>query len=805
MNKQLSKMIKKSFIKKKRFLLYIIFIIAFSSIIINLSSCIIYFFGNSLKENSKNLYGEFHYSINSISEDKAESIALDNRCYRSSIFRGIMNEKFYSIYCDENYLELSGIDLLKGNFPKDEKSILCDKNFLYQQGYNDNDMLGASVRIENKEYSIAGVVSWQSYDELDYNGALIIYNREYIDTIDAYDNSEYKDISYNILVQNNSDNFYKNKNYIINKYDLKQKSVYANQGYLNNAYRNSHDLAIGYLKYAYFIQIFVCISLIMLSVSIIVLSTQQVEKTINVYKKIGINDKILFKTYIWLIIKTLLIISLISYLILIYIVKKYVNYKKESFIIFSILYHLLLYCIPLMIGSFTTVKGMITNSLNSRLRVNKNEFNNKNKIIQGKNISIQIAKQNNIYNKFKSIGIVVTIVFASTIFISALFYSNQIKQQLMETNPYSFLVTFSGLEYLDEDVNEYQKGIDRIEEEIEQYDNTYIVPIYTKYNKTIYINKNDLSKKYKDLLADSNSDINKQLENPRKERIKINVMFIGVRESDCEKFGLNTDDIKLLDENECIIVGDVKLTNHLFVDSGVAEGDELTVVYDDNGEFVSNKLSVKKKYKSINFNFENDEYYMKVIVGVDKLKDITYNLFPENVYIKCEKESKNNIINILKGNRNIEITDIESSNIKYLKINRLINCISFAILSIITIFTVVNIWLVLKIREKEIKHQCISLKILGLSDFRVIMIYLYDIIKIFLIGFAFSCVLSTVVCYFQVKDIFSPKIYIMYYLPYKYFGILFFAYSICIFIFGFALKRKLNGINIIQEMKSLER
>lgn len=141
----------------------------FASILLTASllsgiSSLIYSSQKSDLGNSKTIYGDWHYYIetdrelyNSIeSGEKGKGYTLD-QCGKMEI-RDVVADEFMIcfIHADETYRQMAHRDLLEGRFPEKKNEIAADGFVLSNLGFSGN--LGDSLRIGEKEYIVTGIL-----------------------------------------------------------------------------------------------------------------------------------------------------------------------------------------------------------------------------------------------------------------------------------------------------------------------------------------------------------------------------------------------------------------------------------------------------------------------------------------------------------------------------------------------------------------------------------------------------------------------------------------------------------------------
>ena len=141
----------------------------FASILLTASllsgiSSLIYSSQKSELANSKNIYGDWHYYIETDkvlfdsveSGEKGEGYTLE-QCGKMEI-RDVVAEEFLIcfIHTDETYRRMAHRELLEGTFPEKDNEIAADGFVLSNLGFSGN--LGDSLRIGEKEYIVTGIL-----------------------------------------------------------------------------------------------------------------------------------------------------------------------------------------------------------------------------------------------------------------------------------------------------------------------------------------------------------------------------------------------------------------------------------------------------------------------------------------------------------------------------------------------------------------------------------------------------------------------------------------------------------------------
>lgn len=795
----------KSYFKKKKFTAYTTIIFAFSIIFLNAFILGTYYFGNYLKKYAREMYGNYHYCVYGVDKSVAEGIKSERTSYRSAIFQSRISDKKYYIYCEKDYFELAGIDVVLGNFPESQGQIMCNKAYMYSLGYADDEMIGKNISVDGEEFTVSGIVDWQFYNDFDLTGGLFIYNMQYnMDRQDDEDiwasENNVNSIKhyYNVMVQNKDDNFLKEKNNIIKKYDLLKSQVGINVDYLLLSYRDESDRLMGIMRLEYYIFAVISITIIFLNSGILLLANGQLDKINNVYKKLGVSKRLLYFN----ITKSMCIILALSFGVinfLVYIISKKV-FDKINFIKICILPQFVIYIIPVLflifIVSYKHLQKIYTGAVLKRLsRLKKSNF-----LTDNMNIYRQLAKNFNFMGKGQYIFTVISAAFVGTVFICMMFYGQMFRMEFRDVNDFEYRLTYEGDVDVTETLNEYYDFLDKMRNKIEKTEGSYFIPVCIDLHQSTIVEKSLISKRYWNYLQKHDIEVKEQLLINNR-YINIDVVTIGLEDYYCEFYGIKREDFENLSDSECIVIRNVNIDNVGLIDNGIKQNSMLNVCYYENFEFVNKDLKVRYVYDDLDMKLENTENKIIVIVKNELLQKMRIYSYPQLFYIKCPKEMKKEVLNSIKGTPDIDIVDISIFNNRVENINKVIKwTVTFITTSVIT-FLIINLWVIMKTREKEMKKLRNILKVFGVPDKKVIYVFVYDIIKMFTYSYLSAVGISLIICYDFVKERMTLSIYLRYFIPYKFFGFLLMGITIMVVVFGIQLKRYLLNINIAQELK----
>ena len=147
--------IKQSFIYSKKYIVWIIV-----ACLLSLFTFTIYTTMNVTNkrndlDKTKQLYGTYIYMYSMLNEEQMHVVEQDSHTLQSTTVaidtvEQDENELEY-YYCKKEILEFSNMQMTLGKFPKGEDEIAVQKWYLFQLGYQSDDMLGATIELLNPE------------------------------------------------------------------------------------------------------------------------------------------------------------------------------------------------------------------------------------------------------------------------------------------------------------------------------------------------------------------------------------------------------------------------------------------------------------------------------------------------------------------------------------------------------------------------------------------------------------------------------------------------------------------------------
>lgn len=790
MKKSINNLLIKSYIKKKDFLIYIITTCILSILIINFLITALYIGGEYLKKIAKKSYGSYHYGVGYLDNETADKIKNDKTLYKVAQTQENITEDDYLIVCDKEFMEISDCKLVKGRFPESADEVLCNINYLFQMGYEYNEMIGAKITIEENEYTVTGLVEMQRLIDLEYGGRIIVFNMEYVEL--PYE--------YNVYIQNFSDNFKGNKENLIKKYNLNKKACFNNGNALRISERDECNNPVAILRIGYIILAIIIGSLLVLINSVFVLALGRTMKMNELYLKLGIKKTRIVYALIECIIICHGIAISGSVVFTILVTKKYAFSDFTEYLKINILIQMSFVIINMITCTFLLWKKIYKDSIvNNR----KRGIKIRRKLETNKDLYMQLAKNIHLFNWGRMLILILPLCISGIIFVSVLFYISTKSVNFTNYNNYEYQIVYSGNEVSNEEINSYIDTIKRLENIVKNTNNSKILPIYIKSSQKSYIEKKSISNQYLNILENYDTQFKRQMHQNGNRFCTLRILVLGIEDKYCESIGIKKEDLNNLNENECILIGNIHSYGIGDVNSGIKKGDKIKIDLIEDNEIYNKTFAVSKIYDDLKLSIDDDNNKIKIIIPKDvfvkQYEELISYSYPEIVYLNSGKN--NDILNVIKGCRYITLKNIEEENQLIDSRNKIMIYIAVIISVIVIFLTILNIIFVIGNRFYDIKKMSNILKIIGVASRKIIKIFIIDIRRIFIIGYVIVGFLSGLICYKILGINISVINYLKYYYPFKIMGILAAIYILIFILFIYFLRLKIINGDIIRELK----
>lgn len=282
----------------------------------------------------------------------------------------------------------------------------------------------------------------------------------------------------------------------------------------------------------------------------------------------------------------------------------------------------------------------------------------------------------------------------------------------------------------------------------------------------------------------------------------LRILVIGIEDKYCESIGIKKEDLNNLNENECILIGNIHSYGIGDVSSGIKKGNKIKMDIIEDNEIYNKTFTVKKIYDDLKLSID-DNNKIKIIIPKDvfvkQYEELISYSYPDIVYLNCS--NNDDILNSIKGCRYITLKNIKEENQLIDSRNRIMMYIAIIISLIVALLTILNIIFVISNRFYDIKKMSNILKIIGVASRKIIKIFIIDIRRIFIIGYVIVGFLSGLICYKILEINISVINYLKYYYPFKIMGILAAIYISIFILFIYFLRRKITNGDIIRELK----
>lgn len=793
MKKSINKLLVKSYMKKKDFLIYIITICILSILIINFLNTALYIGGEYLKKIAKESYGEYHYSIGYLDKEIADKIKNDKTLYKVAQTQENFTEDEYLIACDNEFTEITDCKLVKGKFPESSNEVLCNINYLFQLGYEYKEMIGAKITVDENDYIVTGLVEMQSLIDSEYNGRLVVFNMHYIEL--PYE--------YNVFIQSFSDNFKGNKESLIKKYNLNRKTIFNNGNVLNISERDECNRPTALLKIGYIILFLITGSLLVLINSVFILALGRTAKMNELYLRIGINKKKIVYSLIECVIVCYGIAILVSILFIILVKGKCSFSDFNGYLKINLLIQLVFIIIGLITNISLIWKKIYKDFILFNKKSRRKSIKTGSQLVKNRDLYMQLAKNIHLFNWGRMLILILPLCISGIIFVSVLFYISTKSVNFTNYNNYEYQIVYSGNEVSNEEINSYIDTIKRLEDIVKNTNNSKILPIYIKSSQKSYIEKKSISNQYLNILENYDTQFKRQMHQNGNRFCTLRILVLGIEDKYCESIGIKKEDLNNLNENECILIGNIHSYGIGDVNSGIKKGDKIKIDLIEDNEIYNKTFAVSKIYDDLKLSIDDDNNKIKIIIPKDvfvkQYEELISYSYPEIVYLNSGKN--NDILNVIKGCRYITLKNIEEENQLIDSRNKIMIYIAVIISVIVIFLTILNIIFVIGNRFYDIKKMSNILKIIGVASRKIIKIFIIDIRRIFIIGYVMVGFLSGLICYKILGINISVINYLKYYYPFKIMGILAAIYISIFILFIYFLRRKITNGDIIRELK----
>ena len=730
----------KSFIKKNKIFAISLCIISISMVLLISYAGMVYQNIYSRYKTAKQLYGEYQFEIQKLTNQEANQIKKDSLIDKSAIYSRDVYEMenddiCFVISAEKNYCTLSDVKITDGTFPEKENEILCTREYIYKNGIAESEYRGKTITIDEKVYTITGLIEISSSFDTDYSNL-------FVTKLD--DKAEIQ----SILVDTGSISYKWKLNRLIKKYNIGQYK--ENQACSKYGSVNGYGIPTGISFFLTIILLGIFVLSVFISAILIRFYHDYILGNIVIYKKIGISSRLIDKSLFYTICYMLGAAMMISNIL--------------AMIILSVLwkYSLVLLFVQLIITSFFILVNLLI-----YIRINKKSKKPIHKVYKkisidsyindGKNIYAFLSDSNTNLGKRKQILLGCMIVASSVVCISSIHFMNYIKKFNAVPSGYDYMMQEDrnvGYQVLDKSGDRANTTVEQLNiqvyETLKNLEDMEAVPLYINNNE-FEIDKSNIRGKYKKHLLKSDSDFKKSYD--YSDKTKVRMILIGLEEDYCEKFGVSKEQLGNLQLGDAIVVRHVRNENGEGFDCQISAGTEIDSVfhYQDNElTMESYTINIVDEIEKMKFVLFDDYSYNTPILFVNL--DTFYKIYgvksPRNIYLSMQGASEERIYETTHHRLGYSIINIKKWDESAKEMVRYYETTVTMVQILMIILIISNLFIFTYINYLQTKNQIMMLKIIGISKNKASYLFEYQIVKIFLRCLIASVILSVIFEYF---------------------------------------------------------
>lgn len=686
-------------------------------------------------ENSKAMYGEYQIGFEGLSAEKTEQIKQEKDCKSYAVYseNAFWKESEFTIIIssDESYLTLGAVQLAEGTFPSDGEEILCQREYIYRNGFSDENYLGQEVEVNGKTYKICGLIENNLTGDMSDTIINVFIRRMRTD-----------ETSFSMLINTGSLSYKSKMNRMIEKYNIKEyfenraaieQAEISNQGRLKNTN--------GFL-----VIMLVCVLILILFITYIMMRFYYMglQKQMAIYEKIGILKKQRNTGYVVSVILILTISGLIGFTgsagVLSFLMQSYDASGNMGLCLTGVIICGLLFIILNIVSAVIVIKRA------NQTQKKKTFENTSSKLDADVNVYIYLAKKNRNMSCWKYIVMCLMVILSSIICITTIYFMKLLKQLQEVPKDYEYLVEFIENSSNAEVQDEYNV---KSFEQLKTAGGMSVFPSYL-YHRSIKVDKAAIRGRFKEYLCESSSYNRMELEKNSHLKFSTQVVFIGVEKEYAKLLGLDPQSVEKLADNECILVRQVRAFEGTGFDCGFQKNDEFTVSVikdgitdQDSDRYEDMPITMKDEIEVLDFNFYDEDIYYEpiVLVNLNTYKKLAWKWYPMRVYIQPSDLTEMELFSILGRNNNYTVKNLRQWNES---VQEIIN--TYTVTSILTAIlfiglVILNTIIMVCVNYHQLKNEITMLRVIGIRDNKASLVLTYHIIKMVLI-----CLPTVFVC-----------------------------------------------------------
>ena len=755
-------------------------------------------------QNAQELYGDYTLSVNYLNFDEVDKIkTLCADCETVTVYqKGINTSNGLMIYGTSSFFDISNLELLQGQLPKNKKEVLCEQKYLIQQGITFSESQDSYIELEGVNYLITGTM--RVNDNIHIEGYYM--PRFFLD----YASNSFEKNSYNYslyIVTPTQKGAYELKNHIVKERGIEESNITFNNSVLiytgTTESGESSDIILSICDKLFYL-IFVLLAIVFTSV--VSMRYKKMKSTINIYNKLGISKQTLLSVaslFMFGFFFITLLFSVVIFILLVFLLNA--NY---TIIVKPIIFMTLFATLNILLSIFSFSNNLknkffIRNHIPSIKRTKNSEKYNS-ELINTKYPFFRIAQINISYSKkryvLSIIGTVVTIVILS-LFLYSTNYIN------IDQGEYKYDYR---VDYVYDSMADSYTGSKEIYDKYTEIIASELFDVYSVYykNHTVKIDKKSMDKDYIHFLRNSNTEAFMELEHIDNKPFSTRFIVIGADEEQQKNvYGLTEQ--HSLKDNECLLVNYVNTPNGKGFATGFSKGEALTVSHYDystveGGVGADFKLTIKDTIEDIDFIIQDSFYYPIIIVNKTVFKKISpfeYD-YPQLLYLNSKTTSETEINDFFKGTSGMLLTDL--TEIKSMMTEQTItSAVSIFVMCLLLVFILAtNSSLNIINKYNYERKQLATLKAIGIDNKYLIFNLAYEYIITIVHSIIFGSIFSFLACYIMYFYIREKVFYFVFEIPILYVGIPLLVVLLIYILVAIPIHNKIKKMNISETLQN---
>lgn len=750
--KNLNSIIRKSFSRDGKLSFSLTMIILVCSILISMFSGLLCVIEEVHRDEAQKKYGKYQFGVMNIEKDDAMDISNMDFFTTCAVFSSeyieLEDSGFYKMCADENFWKISDYKIVNGKEPVSENEVVCDKAFLVQYGYSEED-IGSNIKIENEGYVLTGII--KSAKSGNNGGSVIMpFFKEKAAGDEKYavmfvtDNRAYKSLIDNLKKYGK----YSSYNFFLNS-DVQEYTG-----------RDESYSYIGIMKTYNFFRYIIIIPCIILTVSVSIFFGRKISSTCDIYFKYGVNKVKVYGIFLSQIVEKIFLVSAISVSVVYMCVIKYLDDKGlviEDIAVYTAkniakinLIYILISCV-FFVGIFCW-----------RIYASEGRFVKKSECTRGDgllakkgdNIYMKISIENKNFGVMRNFIIVLMLVATCAMTTGMNYFMRQYLRSNTYTDKYQYFIEM----YYDDSTEEIY-GNEQYEElyksVCESEDVKEVLPLYRTF-ESLRVNVDMLNEHYKNYISETSEYYGYAISNGQS-GLDLTAMIVGMDNELAKKYGIDYD-VDSLGKDECLFLKYTSAPGGEYgYETGVGKNNKLVFNVPKLGGDI--EYNVKKVVENYDVGLLAEYYTQIIVINLDSFKLYERYDYPNTFYINTD--GSNGVINRIRYKNDVDVTDFEARRQEAAEYNITIGLSKNILIVLVLVLMSAVVSVTAYIGYLGMKRQAASMYAMGIGTAKIAYIFNGDIQRIyenvFLIGGFASILTSYFVCRVIGKDLYFYK------------------------------------------------